>query len=199
MEFLCLRIPPGPLLVSTGGWILAGSPSSSSPDLTCMLISRSVTGNMMIVLDFTKCYWATDLLGVAVLLLLLKLLLILLSKKRTSGDVVTLHHVIVVLNRRFAMFVSLLLCQIFYAYRVPQKKCPIAICSREPIVLFHMCFGIRILSLFLLNTLNIPIQNIKCPKNTKNACADITMLSCVPLLRDLGLFLNHCKPSNFLV
>ena len=116
MEFLCLRIPPGPLLVSTGGWILAGSPSSSSPDLTCMLISRSVTGNMMIVLDFTKCYWATDLLGVAVLLLLLKLLLILLSKKRMYGDVVKLHHVIVVLNRRFAMFVSLLLCQIFYAY-----------------------------------------------------------------------------------
>ena len=36
-----------------------------------------------------------------------------------------------------------------------------------------MCFGIRISSPFHLNTLNIPIQNIKCPKNTKNACADI--------------------------
>ena len=31
-----------------------------------------------------------------------------------------------------------------------------------------MCFGIRISSPFDLNTLNIPIQNIKCPKNTKN-------------------------------
>ena len=35
-----------------------------------------------------------------------------------------------------------------------------------------MCFGIRILSLFHLNTSNIPIQNIKCTKNTKNASAD---------------------------
>ena len=42
-----------------------------------------------------------------------------------------------------------------------------------PIILFHMCFGIRVLSLFHLNTLNIPIQNMKCPKNTKNVCADI--------------------------
>ena len=30
-----------------------------------------------------------------------------------------------------------------------------------------MCFGIRISSPFHLNTLNIPIQNFKCPKNTK--------------------------------
>ena len=30
-----------------------------------------------------------------------------------------------------------------------------------------MCFGIRILSPFHLNTLNIPIQNIKCPKTPK--------------------------------
>ena len=36
-----------------------------------------------------------------------------------------------------------------------------------------MCFRVRISSPFHLNTLNIPIQNIKCPKNTKNACADI--------------------------
>ena len=36
-----------------------------------------------------------------------------------------------------------------------------------------MCFGITISRPFHLNTLNIPIQNIKCPKNTKNACADI--------------------------
>ena len=31
-----------------------------------------------------------------------------------------------------------------------------------------MCFGIRISSPFDLNSLNIPIQNIKCPQNTKN-------------------------------
>ena len=30
-----------------------------------------------------------------------------------------------------------------------------------------MCFGIRILILFQLNTLNIPIQNIRCPKTPK--------------------------------
>ena len=30
-----------------------------------------------------------------------------------------------------------------------------------------MCFGIRILSPFQLNTLNIPIQNIRCPKTPK--------------------------------
>ena len=35
------------------------------------------------------------------------------------------------------------------------------------IILFHMCFGIRISSPFHLNTLNMPIQNIKCPRNTK--------------------------------
>ena len=29
-----------------------------------------------------------------------------------------------------------------------------------------MCFGIRILIPFHLNILNIPIQNINCPKNT---------------------------------
>ena len=36
-----------------------------------------------------------------------------------------------------------------------------------------MCFGYRISSLFQLDTLNIPIQNIKSPKNAKNACADV--------------------------
>ena len=38
---------------------------------------------------------------------------------------------------------------------------------------FSHVFRNQILSPFHLNTLNIPIQNIKCPKNTKNACADI--------------------------
>ena len=39
-----------------------------------------------------------------------------------------------------------------------------------------MWFGIRILSPFHLGTIQIPIQNQKCPKNAKNACADMTML-----------------------
>ena len=46
-----------------------------------------------------------------------------------------------------------------------------------------MCFGIRISSPFHLNTLNIPIQNNKCPKNAKNECAD-TSSSPQPLLYD---------------
>ena len=40
-------------------------------------------------------------------------------------------------------------------------------------MLFHRCFGIRILSPFHLNNLNIPIQNTKFPENAKNACPDI--------------------------
>ena len=39
-----------------------------------------------------------------------------------------------------------------------------------------MCFGIRILSPFHLGTIQIPIQNQKCPKIAKNACVDMTML-----------------------
>ena len=35
-----------------------------------------------------------------------------------------------------------------------------------------MCFGIRISSPFHLATLILPIENNKCPKNAKNACAD---------------------------
>ena len=35
-----------------------------------------------------------------------------------------------------------------------------------------MCFGIRISSPFHLATLILPIENHKCPKNAKNACAD---------------------------
>ena len=37
-------------------------------------------------------------------------------------------------------------------------------------MLFHRCFGIRISSPFHLDTLNIPIQNTKCPENAKNEC-----------------------------
>ena len=40
--------------------------------------------------------------------------------------------------------------------------------SRGPILLFHMCFGIRISSPFHLATQMIPIQNLNCPKNAKN-------------------------------
>ena len=40
-----------------------------------------------------------------------------------------------------------------------------------------MCFGIRILSLFQLGTLQILIQNLKFPKHATNACLDITLLS----------------------
>ena len=39
-----------------------------------------------------------------------------------------------------------------------------------------MSFGIRIKSPIHVNTLNIPIQNFKYPKNAKNARADITLL-----------------------
>ena len=38
---------------------------------------------------------------------------------------------------------------------------------------FHGCFGIRSLSPFHLNSLNIPIQNTECPENTEIACPDI--------------------------
>ena len=33
---------------------------------------------------------------------------------------------------------------------------------------------------FHLSTLNIPIQNINCPKNAKNACADIIEKGTLP-------------------
>ena len=46
-----------------------------------------------------------------------------------------------------------------------------------------MWFGIRISSSFHLGTLQIPIQNIKCPKNAKNA--DIIILPSVSLFGDI--------------
>ena len=45
--------------------------------------------------------------------------------------------------------------------------------SRGRILLFHMCFGIRISSPFHLATQTIHFQNLKCPKNAKNACLEI--------------------------
>ena len=71
-------------------------------------------------------------------------------------------------------------CIMYNIQGVP-KKCPIAIFSFNlfnyicPIILFHMCFEIRILSPFHLNTLNIPIQNINCPTKHQNAWADIIL------------------------
>ena len=59
-----------------------------------------------------------------------------------------------------------------------------------------MCFGIRISSPFDLNTLNIPIQNIKCPKNTKNACADIILSPAIICEAWTVLSLHkHAKPN----
>ena len=49
-------------------------------------------------------------------------------------------------------------------------------------MLFHRCFRNRFLSPFHLDTLNISIQNIKCPESPKNA--NIIMLPSVSLFRD---------------
>ena len=49
--------------------------------------------------------------------------------------------------------------------------------SRGQILLFHMCFGIRILSPFHLAIQKVSIQNLNCPKN---ACADMIF---IPALR----------------
>ena len=48
--------------------------------------------------------------------------------------------------------------------------------SRGRILLFHMCFGIRILSPFHLAIQKVSIQNLNCPKNAKNACADMIFI-----------------------
>ena len=49
-----------------------------------------------------------------------------------------------------------------------------------------MCFGIRISSPFYLGTLQIHIQNLKCPKNAKKSCEDITLLPGGSQFRDPG-------------
>ena len=59
-----------------------------------------------------------------------------------------------------------------------------------------MCFGIRITSPFHLNTLNIPIQNIRCPKNTKIVCADIIFSPAIICEAwTVSSLLNHAKPN----
>ena len=45
--------------------------------------------------------------------------------------------------------------------------------SRGWILVFHMCFGIRILSPFHLAIQKVSIQNLNCPKN---ACADMIFI-----------------------
>ena len=49
-----------------------------------------------------------------------------------------------------------------------------------------MCSGIRISSPFYLGTLQIHIQNLKCPTNAKKSRADITLLPCGSQFRDSG-------------
>ena len=48
--------------------------------------------------------------------------------------------------------------------------------SRGGILLSGMCFGIKILSPFHLDTQMIPFQNNKFPKNPKNTCADMIFI-----------------------
>ena len=46
----------------------------------------------------------------------------------------------------------------------PHQRKHISTSARNPILLFHMCFGIRILNPFHLTTQIVSIQNLNCPK-----------------------------------
>ena len=63
------------------------------------------------------------------------------------------------------------------SYRVSLKKvlqrCLSYFCSRSRILLFQMCYGIRISSPFHLGTQIISIHILNCPKIAKNACTDM--------------------------
>ena len=59
--------------------------------------------------------------------------------------------------------------------------------SRGRILLFHMCFGIRILSPFHLAIQKVSIQNLNCPKNAKNTCADMIFIPAQSSLRKAGI------------
>ena len=59
--------------------------------------------------------------------------------------------------------------------------------SRGRILLFHMCFGIRILSPLHLAIQKVSIQNLNCPKNAKNACADMIFIPAQSSLRKAGI------------
>ena len=62
-----------------------------------------------------------------------------------------------------------------------------------------MCFGIRILSLFQLGTLQILIQNLKFPKHATNACPDITLLSSEFLVYSKLVEALHALKRNILI
>ena len=56
--------------------------------------------------------------------------------------------------------------------------------SRGWILLFHMCFGISISSVFNLAIQKVSIQNLNCPKN---ACADMIVIPAQSSLRKAGI------------
>ena len=56
--------------------------------------------------------------------------------------------------------------------------------SRGWILLFYMCFGIRISSLFHLAIQKVSIQNLNCPKNR---CADMIFIPAQSSLRKAGI------------
>ena len=69
-------------------------------------------------------------------------------------------------------------CKIRFIYRVSLKKRYFSdffsyFSSRGRILLFHMCFGIRISSPFHLAIQKVSIPNLNCPKN---ACADMILI-----------------------
>ena len=61
------------------------------------------------------------------------------------------------------------------------------ISSRGWILLFDMCFGIRILSPFHLAIQKVSNQNLNCPKNAKNACADMIFIPAQSSLFKAGI------------
>ena len=89
-----------------------------------------------------------------------------------------------------------------YCYRVSLKKGTFSIfvlfLLKKSDLTFHMCFRIRISSPFHLNTLNISIQNIKRPKNTRNACLDIIFPSHVMWSLHCAVFARACQTQSVL-
>ena len=77
-------------------------------------------------------------------------------------------------------------------YRVSLKKGTLIdflshFSSRGWILLVHMCFRIRILSPFHLAIQKVSIQNLNCPKNAKNACADMILIPAQSSLHKAGI------------
>ena len=91
-------------------------------------------------------------------------------------------------NRRF-IWMSWLKTVGQCVYRVSLKKRYFSdflsyFSSRGRILLFHMCFGIRILSPFHLAIQKVSIQNLNCPKN---ACEDMIFIPAQSSLRKAGI------------